>query len=67
MILLNDALLKLVASRTVDPHVALQKTVDRDDLMKKLVAAGLAGSAASARGPANGALGARREGQAVLA
>jgi len=41
MILLNDALLKLVVARAVEPQNALFKAVDKDDLMKKLMAAGV--------------------------
>jgi twitching motility protein PilT len=43
MILLNDALLKLVVNKDVDPHAALAKAIDKDDLMKKLLAAGFLG------------------------
>ena len=43
MILLNDALLKLVVNKDVEPQAALAKAIDKDDLMKKLLAAGLLG------------------------
>jgi twitching motility protein PilT len=42
MILLNDALLKLVMSKVVAPQEALKKAIDKDDLQKKFQAAGIA-------------------------
>jgi len=61
MILLNDSLLKLVVSKTVDPQVALSKAIDKEDLLKKFAAAGLAVGGAAARPLPSAAAGARRE------
>ncbi len=51
MILMNDALLKLVVSRVVDPQQALYKAIDRDDFTKKLMAAGVPLGASRAARP----------------
>jgi twitching motility protein PilT len=50
MILLNDSLLKLVVEKTVDPLAALQKAIDKDDLLKKFQVAGVRMPAAAATG-----------------
>ena len=59
MILLNDALLKLVMTKVVDPREALKKAIDKEDLQKKLQAAGVTLAAVRPAGPAPA--GARRE------
>jgi twitching motility protein PilT len=67
MILLNDALLKLVAAKVVDPQVALSKAIDKDDLLKRLMASGLATAPAAPR-PGSSPLGppVRKEGRAAV-
>jgi twitching motility protein PilT len=63
MILLNDALLKLVMTKVVDPREALKKSIDKEDLQKKLQAAGVSPAAARPAGPSPA--GARREAPAT--
>ncbi len=63
MMLLNDALLKLVVTKTVDPREALKKAVDKEDLLKKFAAAGV--STGSARPGGTAPPGLRREAPAA--
>jgi twitching motility protein PilT len=51
MILLNDSLLRLVVSKQVEAREALAKAVDKEDLMKKLAAAGITAGPATVRSP----------------